>query len=252
MVVIGQELVPFFLTEAATLPFNLMGVGQAHLEGGKRVVKGDIIVPVSHDGAVNARCRDATIYIANVGLRCILGFPFFARYSIHIDIEPSCFMFEEDVGKVVTPKDLAVRTSASSSHLRGQPHEPESCAREASMAIGINDKQRHDIVTSGSCTTGDTGGVFDATSLSIPPALQLAVHAPIADGSLGPPMVLETPSHEVYPPPAVTHTAHFLSCVFALCTAGAAQHRVESGGYKFRPQYLQVKLYSFPIQEQYF
>ena len=35
MVVIGQELVPLFLREAATVPFNLMGVGQAHLEGGK-------------------------------------------------------------------------------------------------------------------------------------------------------------------------------------------------------------------------
>ena len=35
MVVIGQKLLPLFLREAATVPFNLMGVGQAHLEGGK-------------------------------------------------------------------------------------------------------------------------------------------------------------------------------------------------------------------------
>ena len=67
MVVIGQELVPLLLREAATVPFNLMGVGQAHLEGGKQDVRGDIIVPVSCDGVVMARCRDATIYIANVG-----------------------------------------------------------------------------------------------------------------------------------------------------------------------------------------
>ena len=54
-----------------------MGVGDAHLEGGKQVVTGDVIIPVHRQGVVMARCRDATIYIANVGPRCILGFPFF-------------------------------------------------------------------------------------------------------------------------------------------------------------------------------
>ena len=97
MVVIGQELVPLFLREAATVPFNLMGVGQVHLDRDKQVVRGNILVPVSRDGVVMARCRDATIYIANVGPRCILGFSFFARYGIHMSIEPPCFMFEEDV-----------------------------------------------------------------------------------------------------------------------------------------------------------
>ena len=82
MVVIGPELVSEALREKADVPFNLMGVGNAHLDGGKQVVKGDALVPIDNNGVVMARCRDATIYIANVGPRCILGFPFFSRYGI--------------------------------------------------------------------------------------------------------------------------------------------------------------------------
>ena len=66
----------------STIQFD--GSGQAHLEGGKQDVRGDIIVPLSRDGVVMASCRDATIYIANVGPRCILGVPISARYGIHI------------------------------------------------------------------------------------------------------------------------------------------------------------------------
>ena len=35
MVVIGPELVPLFLRVAATVPFNVMGMGQTPVEGGK-------------------------------------------------------------------------------------------------------------------------------------------------------------------------------------------------------------------------
>ena len=132
MVVIGQELVPLFLREAATVPFNLMGVGQVHLDGGKQVVRGDILVPVSRDGVVMARCRDATIYIANVDPCCILGFSFFARYGIHMSIEPPCFMFEEDVGEADISGGLTAGVTAPAPHLRLQSCEVNKPSKESS------------------------------------------------------------------------------------------------------------------------
>ena len=83
-----------------------------------------------------ARCCDATIYVANVGPGCILGFPFFAHSGIHINIEPPCFLFEEDVGKVVTTNGLAEWTDAPSSRIRVQP-ENKSPARGALYVLEI-------------------------------------------------------------------------------------------------------------------
>ena len=95
MVVISPELVSEALREKADVPFNLMGVGNAHLDGGKQVVKKDVLVPIDNNWVVTACCRDATIYIGNVGLRCILGFPSFSRYGIQVNIDPPCFRFTE-------------------------------------------------------------------------------------------------------------------------------------------------------------
>ena len=95
MVVIGPELVSEALREKADVPFNLMEVGNAHLDGGKQVVKGDVLSPIHNNGVVMARCRDATNYITKVGPRCILGFPFFSRYGIQVNIDPPCFRFTE-------------------------------------------------------------------------------------------------------------------------------------------------------------
>ena len=95
MVVIGSELMSEALREKGDVPFNPMGVGNAHLDGGKQVVKGDVLVPIDSDGVVITRCRDATIYIASVGPCCILGFPFFSRYGIQVNIDPPCFRFTE-------------------------------------------------------------------------------------------------------------------------------------------------------------
>ena len=169
MVVIGPELGSFFLREAATVPFKPMGVGQTHLEGGKQVVRGDVIVPLSRYGVVMKRCRDATIYVANVGPRCILEFPFVARYGIHIHVEPPCFLFEEDVGKVVTPNGLAGQTNAPSSQIRVQPHKHKSSARGASTATDVNDAERPAILTSGLGAIRDFDRIFVATSATIKP-----------------------------------------------------------------------------------
>ena len=181
------------------------------------------MVPVSLDGVVMARCRDATIYNANVGPRCILGFPFFACYGIHINMEPPWFLFEEHVGKVVTPNGLAGRRDAPSSHIRVQQPQHRSSARGASTATDVNDAERPAILEPGLCAIGNFDRVFVATSPSVPPASQLAGHSQISDGLSEPPMVLETPLHQVSPSRTLSSpTAKFLSCVLALCTAGAA------------------------------
>ena len=93
--VIGPQLVSEDLGEKDGLPFNPMGVGNAHLDGDKHVVNGDVLVPIDNNGVVMARCRNATIYITNVGGRCFLGFPLFSRYGIQVNIDPPCFRCTE-------------------------------------------------------------------------------------------------------------------------------------------------------------
>ena len=56
----------------------LLGVGEKELEGGKYVVRSDIIVPVQGGlQVVLARCADSLVHLASVGRRAILGLPFF-------------------------------------------------------------------------------------------------------------------------------------------------------------------------------
>ena len=81
--VAGWELFPEQFREVATQPFRLLGVGEKELEGGKYVVRSDIIVPVQRASqVVMARCADCLVYLASVGPRAILGLPFFARYGL--------------------------------------------------------------------------------------------------------------------------------------------------------------------------
>ena len=225
MVVIGQELVPLFLREAATVPFNLMGVGQAHLDGGKQVVRGDILVPVSRDGVVMARCRDATIYIANVGPRCILGFPFFARYGIHINIEPPCFMFEEDVGKANISAGLTAGVTAPAPHLQVQSREVNKPSIESSAKYIATHDAIFEVQNTGSDSVGHHTCFSGATADAVHPVSQVALHSPDADVLSDPPMVLEIPQHQVSPSPSSpAHVFPVLSSMLALCTSSAALH----------------------------
>ena len=223
--VIGQELVHLFLREAATVPFNLMGVGQAHLEGGKQIVRGDIIVPVSPDGVVMARCRDATIYIANVGPRCILGFPFFARYGIHINIEPPCFMFEEDVGRADISAGLTAGVNAPAPHLWVQSREITKPSIEASANYVATHDAFFEVQNSGSDSVGHQECLLGATADAVHSVSQVALHSPDADVPSEPPMVLEIPPHQVSPSSSSpAHVFPVLSCMLALCTSSAALH----------------------------
>ena len=68
IVVAGWELFPEQFREVATQPFRLLGVGEKELEGGKYVVRGDIMVPVQRGSqVVMARCADCLVGLASVG-----------------------------------------------------------------------------------------------------------------------------------------------------------------------------------------
>ena len=68
IVVAGWELFPEQFWEGATQRFQLPGVGEKELEGGKYVVGTDIIVPVQRGSqVVMARCADCLVYLASVG-----------------------------------------------------------------------------------------------------------------------------------------------------------------------------------------
>ena len=98
IVVAGWERFPEQFREDATEPFRLLGVGEKELEGGKYVVRSDIIVPVQRDSqGVMARCADCLVFLASVGPRAILGFPFFARYGLVVLLDPGCFALVEDL-----------------------------------------------------------------------------------------------------------------------------------------------------------
>ena len=98
IVVAGWLLFPEQFREVATQPFRLLGVGEKELEGGKYVVRSDIIVPVQRGSQVMmARCADCLVYLASVGPRAILGLPFFARYGLVVLPDPGCFALVEDL-----------------------------------------------------------------------------------------------------------------------------------------------------------
>ena len=61
----------------------------------------DIIVPVQRGSQVlMARCADCLVYLASVGPRAILDFPFFARYGLVVLPDPRCFALVENLCQV--------------------------------------------------------------------------------------------------------------------------------------------------------
>ena len=98
IVVAGWELFPEQFWEVANQPFPLLGVGEKGLEGGKYVVRSDIIVPVQRGSrVVMARCANCLVYLASVGARAIPGLPFFARYGHVVPPDLGCFALVEDL-----------------------------------------------------------------------------------------------------------------------------------------------------------
>ena len=98
IVVAGPKFFPEQFREVANQPFRLLGVGEKEFEGGKYVVRSDIIVPVQRGSQfVMARCADCLVYLASVGLRAVLGLPFFPRYGLVVLPDPGWFALVEDL-----------------------------------------------------------------------------------------------------------------------------------------------------------
>ena len=102
--VIGYELVPDLVRTKADSPIRLIGAGSNSLKGGTHCIHGALLLPVSHKGKyVRARCPDATLYIADIGPRAIVGYPLLARYGLAVFPGQGSLIFEEDLsGETIT------------------------------------------------------------------------------------------------------------------------------------------------------
>ena len=102
--VIGYELVPDLVRTKADSPIRLIGAGSDSLKGGTHCVHGALLLPVSHKGKyVRARGPDATLYIADIGPRAIVGYPLLARYGLAVFPGQGSLIFEEDLrGDTIT------------------------------------------------------------------------------------------------------------------------------------------------------
>ena len=83
--VIGYELVRDLVGTKSDSPTRLIGAGSNSLKEGTHCIHGALLLPVSHKGKyVRARCPDATLYIADIGPRAIVGYPLLARYGLAV------------------------------------------------------------------------------------------------------------------------------------------------------------------------
>ena len=94
--VIGYELVPDLVCTKADSPIGLIGAGSKSLKGCTHCIHAAPLLPVSHKGKyVRARCPDATLYIADIGPRAIVGYPLLARYGLAVFSGQGSLFFEE-------------------------------------------------------------------------------------------------------------------------------------------------------------
>ena len=80
----GRGLFPPHLLEDAQKPVALIGAGKSRIHGGSQGVTVHITVPVCReDGTlVRYKCSRVFLYVADIGKKMILGFPFFLRYNL--------------------------------------------------------------------------------------------------------------------------------------------------------------------------
>ena len=96
IVVARWELFPEHFRDEATQPFRLLRLGDKELEGGKYVVRSNIIVPVQRGSqVVMACCAHCLDHLPSVGPRAILGLPFFARYGSVVLPDPGRFALKD-------------------------------------------------------------------------------------------------------------------------------------------------------------
>ena len=102
--VIAYELLPDLVRTKADSPIRLMGAGSNSLKGGTHCIHGALLLPVSHKGKYfRARCANATLYIADVGPRAIVGYPLLALHGLAVFPGQWSLIFEKDLsGETIT------------------------------------------------------------------------------------------------------------------------------------------------------
>ena len=102
--VIRYELVPDLVRTKADSPIRLIGAGSNSLKGGTHCIHGALLLPVSHKGRyVRARCPNATLYIADIGPRAIVGYPLLTGYGLAVFPGQGSLIFEEHIsGETIT------------------------------------------------------------------------------------------------------------------------------------------------------
>ena len=80
----GFELFDKGALEDAQRPVALIGAGKSRIKGGNQGVTVNLTLPVCKtDGSiVECKCLRVFIYVADIGGKLILGFPFFLRYDL--------------------------------------------------------------------------------------------------------------------------------------------------------------------------
>ena len=104
--VLVYELVPDVVHTKGDSPIRLIGAGSNSLEGGTHCIHGALLLPISHKAKyVRVRCPDATLYMADIGPRAIVGYPLLARYGLAVFRRQGSLIFEEDLsgGPIAVP-----------------------------------------------------------------------------------------------------------------------------------------------------
>ena len=102
--VIGYELVPDLVRTKGDSPIRLIWAGSNSLKGDTHCIPRALLLPISHKGKyVRAGCPDATLYIADIGPRGIVGYPLLARYGLAVFPGEGSLIFEGDLsGETIT------------------------------------------------------------------------------------------------------------------------------------------------------
>ena len=83
MAVGGRQLFPQSVVEKAPRAVRLVGAGRTPIPGGDKGVTFTMDIPImGKRGPVLFRCHNVFIYLADIGNRVLLGFPFFSQYTL--------------------------------------------------------------------------------------------------------------------------------------------------------------------------
>ena len=83
MAVGGYQLFPKEVWETAPRVVKLIGAGRAPIKGGYKGVRVSVDLPVAgRNGLMLLRCMNVFIYMADIGPRILLGFPFLLSYNL--------------------------------------------------------------------------------------------------------------------------------------------------------------------------